>query len=467
MSGLRAALKDGPIGLRRSKTAVVEPVALRKALSALPALDIEMPAEDALEQAQRRVSLALEAGLPEQIVRRDLRDCARGYLSGPLPVGRQRNLRDRFLTFLERRPRRSAILGLIGAYLDRFALSDEAIVALAAWLDAHYSEWAFRNAEIWARRAQVFKLFQPALGPQLIAEAVCGTVSKDIILQETGLDRGREFGGFGESVFRAACEAVLDESFPNTAAVQLRLTEWARREDRLGYDGVWPEYARALVEPWGEGASVPAAHRNHIINELIAYAGDPRTGRSGKWAMLDGTLAKAILLRWLTRASVLQFLGIVDRTADPHMWSYRRAFWTSYLQAEHIDAAWVAFCANGAELAHAAARRTGDDSLKQFGLVARGTGKTADHAALIMTIGDLTIVDWSHNGKYNIWLLGHKGAPKLYMPEYSGYRLSKGPINGSHVNSEGMLWQRRIADVIAKNTGRRVNSDQWIPKRRK
>jgi hypothetical protein len=73
------------------------------------------------------------------------------------------------------------------------------------------------------------------------------------------------------------------------------------------------------------------------------------------------------MLRWLTRTSVYQFLDIVGRTADRYMWQYRRAFWTSYLEAGHIDEAWVVFGANGAPIAERAMRLDNSEKTIAFG----------------------------------------------------------------------------------------------------
>lgn len=96
--------------------------------------------------------------------------------------------------------------------------------------------------------------------------------------------------------------------------------------------------------------------------------GDPRA-KPARWrtVMDKAPGAYAVLMRWLTRASVLQFLDIVDRlmpdSAAKLMWAYRRAFWMSYLlsdgNAPGIDAAWVAFGDEGERLAKRAARESG------------------------------------------------------------------------------------------------------------
>ena len=41
--------------------------------------------------------------------------------------------------------------------------------------------------------------------------------------------------------------------------------------------------------------------------------------------------------RWLVKASLRQFLDVVDRVAPPQQWEYRRTFWTAVHEAGLID----------------------------------------------------------------------------------------------------------------------------------
>jgi hypothetical protein len=197
--------------------------------------------------------------------------------------------------------------------------------------------------------------------------------------------------------------------------------------------------------------------------------GDPRAD-PGRWrtVMDRAPGAYAVLMRWLTRASVLQFLDIVDRLMPDHasklMWSYRRAFWMSYLLSDGstpgIDAAWVAFGDDGARLARKTARETGDKSFTAFG---KQNDKSAQHAALILQMGDLTIVDWSHTAKYQVWKRGQRGIPALFKESYRYGTLYNAPIQESHVSPRTYTWQRRLAKIIE---GRTLFSAKpaWRPK---
>ena len=147
------------------------------------------------------------------------------------------------------------------------------------------------------------------------------------------------------------------------------------------------------------------------------------------------------------------------------MWSYRRAFWTSYLMGDGsgptIDAAWVAFGQSGARLANTIAKESGDRSFSAFGLQ---NDKAPDQAALIIQMGDLLIVDWSHSAKYNVWRKGDKGRPALFKERYRAGELYSAPLQESHSSPSTYSWQKRLARIIE---GRVFISEKpsWRPKR--
>lgn len=221
------------------------------------------------------------------------------------------------------------------------------------------------------------------------------------------------------------------------------------------YPPAFPDAARALLLPW-DGEDPPADHRARLIEVLEQLGGgDPRT-KPAAWRAVkeQAPQAYSVLMRWLTRASVFQFFDIVDQSlaSDPQgrlMWAYRRRFWTSYLLGEdgapEIEEAWVAFGADGAWLAKKAARENSEAGLAAFG---RQEDKSGSHAALIMRIGDLVVVDWSHNAKCNFWRKGDRGIPALYRDSYPRGTLYSAPEQHSHVAPANFSWQRKFAEII-------------------
>ncbi|MEQ8405778.1 MAG: EH signature domain-containing protein [Oceanicaulis sp.] len=229
----------------------------------------------------------------------------------------------------------------------------------------------------------------------------------------------------------------------------------ARFPDKVG------ETVNALLLPWRSGAPDKDVERK-VRNFVIAAVGDPRfAGSSAQWADVDEA-ARQVLTGWLTRASVVQFFDIVSQTMrmpdEKRMWRYRRKFWSAYLP--HITNAWVAFGAQGEHLARETARRTEDNSFKQFGRLHGSSQST--HAVLIITIGDLVIAEWSHSGMCRMWPRGHARAPKLYDPNYQAFALRWGEWwEERHHGNETYGWQRKFADKIRLETGVSVSAAEY------
>jgi hypothetical protein len=223
------------------------------------------------------------------------------------------------------------------------------------------------------------------------------------------------------------------------------------------------------MSPW-VSADPPAEHKAELITLALDWGGgDPRIRGSGKWLAVKDRApgAFSVLMRWLTSASVMQFLDIVDASldlpADRKMWSYRRAFWTSYLLGKDglkIDEAWIAFGRDAAVQARRAAIRTGDKSFETHGIQ---TERSDQHSALIVKLGQKTIVDWSHSGKCQFWARDDPKAPKLYEPRYFG-GLYSAPRQEIHSSPSTYSWQKKCAEIIE---GHHFYSERpsWRPKR--
>ena len=80
-----------------------------------------------------------------------------------------------------------------------------------------------------------------------------------------------------------------------------------------------------------------------------------------------------------------------------------------------------------------------------------------------MKIGDMTIVDWSHNGKCQFWRRGDANAPSLYQSSYHS-ALYGAPQQEVHASPATYSWQRKVAGIIEE---RQFYSERtsWRPKR--
>jgi len=410
---------------------------------------------------QSRVAGIIRSGQSATLSRRDLRESARTWLHVPHPPGREPAIGDELLAEIGRLERRSALFALLDAYLDAFDEADVDLIRLAGQLSEMNAAWPWRATDPWPARLDAFDLLSPSTAPGRIAGAVLASEQGTRpVFEAAGLTtEGRRLGGLGEAAFRSACLQVGDIK-PETAVIpQERLMAWAGESGGLVYPKAWPEFAGALFRPW-RSADPARKHKTALIERALGYAGDPRVNQA-RWRPVKDAAGDAyeVILRWLTRASVEQFFDIVSETMTdrPDMWAERRKFWTAYLRADMISAAWVAFGSDGARRADRAATQTRGSGLSMFGRLSTGSGRTPQHAALIMRIGDLTIVDWSHNGSWNIWKRRDPHHPVLFrhnrqrLPDYAPAELMNAPAKGPHMSG----WQFKVANIIKAETGLR------------
>jgi len=462
MSFLAKLAADPKALTARMRVGASEPVELRKAVRKLDQRQglSDKPVEHLFELQNRILRLASEDSL-HLISRRDMREAGKVVLHGDTPLASIPDVIDRFLHQVERSKRRAAFFGVIDAYLDGFESGNQTVQSLADRLSALASRWAWRPTDHLPARLAQFSLLDPKKAPELIAKHMLtsGRHPREV-LAEAGLDTGgRRFGGLVEAAFRIACSIVMGWHGQEAAGGQRVLIEWARDDfGKFGYQKSWSNFVSAALVPW-EVAEPSEAHKSALIEVLEHFGGGDPRAHPHRWreVMDRAPGAYSVLMRWLTRASVLQFLDVVDRLMPDYqakqMWAYRRAFWTSYLLSDGsspgIDAAWVAFGDEGARLANKAARESGDKSFSAFG---KQNDKSSVHAALILQIGDLTIVDWSHSAKYQVWKRGEKGAPELFKISYRAGALYNAPTDGSHVSPATYSWQKRLAQIIEGRT---------------
>lgn len=370
---------------------------------------------------------------------------------------------------------------LVKHYLD--LVSAKQSVLLTSRLTWLFLNFFGENAEIDARLGQILsetaagpappeqtkRLFDAGLldarsGPSRLSRLIDDSRDVEAVLEELMFDASLANSGFEAAAFKELCTDTVSRS-SDPAELTNRVLTWAR-DALVPGEMRFPELAGvtadALLLPWDNANVNPSKLTEASIKQfLISALGDPRfSTSSARWSTVSED-AKIVLKRWMSRAAVTQFFDIVDATMDTpaskRMWRYRRAFWTSYLN--EIEDAWVVFGTTGASMARRAAHQAEDKSLLQFGTF-NTSGAVSTHAVLILTIGQLTIAEWSHNGRCWIWL-SSSGAVSPYQRFYSVHSLRHADWDTTHANSEGYHWQRKIADKISYETGIKKSQNQY------
>lgn len=318
--------------------------------------------------------------------------------------------------------------------------------------------------EIWRDADRKWQFFDPPSGPRSVAATILGgSESVDAILTAAGLDDPlRAVGGYA----RAVQDDLLSQ-LPAALNGHSALVAFARSEEFLVHGNKLrfqePEaqgaIARGLLAPWLRGvAAPPAALQSAVQGFLLKHLGDPRRRKSA-WQPA-GEEATALMRRWLGRASFQAFFDLISDLASDRQWKYRKAFWSAYLNEEHVDDIWLAL----ASTLHESAQAVKDLD----GAYAKLSGASYQ-AVLVFRIKHLVLCEWSNIGKLRAWPQAGKQAPRPYEEVYSAGDLKspsmafEGPSaqlsrhNGlSHIGPENGSWQRKAASFITRETGIRL-----------
>jgi hypothetical protein len=321
-----------------------------------------------------------------------------------------------------RRERKSIDRSIITAYLRNFPHDHPAFDHLthASALVANRHDWP------WRERGTKWDLWKPDQGPDHLSRALLSAENPAQLLREIGLDGDLATGAFVGETLLSACETTaghrgevaqqsgrrliaLFESFPATKELNAAL-------------------AYALLAPWTR-ESCTDAHQRLISGLLVQRNGDPRL-TPPRWAALrrdvlemfpsaDIDQAFAVLRRWLVRATVREFFSVVAKTVERRdQWKERTDFWLAYLDEGMITDAWFAFGSQAEWLA----RKFLEDQAMVYATL-EGGGATSAQSALIFSIGDVRIAEWSDNGSCRFWQSVDPKAPALYKRQYNGTSL--------------------------------------------
>ncbi|EME68214.1 hypothetical protein H261_19486 [Paramagnetospirillum caucaseum] len=409
-----------------------------------------------LDDLRRRLSQARSAGDWTSISTRDWRYVADCLGAGQSPLVDDAGFLDEYLARLKDQLSRRAISRLIRYYVTHFDPAHQGLRKIAAFLQVAVGQWQWQ----WSDKEAV-DMFDVSNAPSQLAKYV--RRSKEMpaadAMEAAGLGGtlyGCKLAGHAYIAAANGLKTFISNNPSSLPAIR-RFASWGVVDSRFAFDGTSGAAARmaeAMLLPWVD-RQPPDDVRSFIESHLLALLHDLRIERS-RWLDVAED-AKRVMRRWLTRASLEQFLDVVDRTAQTHMWAARRKFWNAYYENKFMLEAWVAFAKDGADLAKRLAAEKENPAIGNFGLLESGA-RDKTQAVLIMQIGELLVADWSHNGKCHVWLSGNPSAPKLYR-SYSREDL----VTGSDFEKMHLgAWQSDVHEYIRRNTGIRMMSRDYM-----
>lgn len=412
-----------------------------------------------LKALRDRLSQVKVSGNWEAISKREWRYVADCLSFGESPLIDDDAFLDEYLGRLKEQRSRRGVSRLIRYYLRHFNPEHPGIIKIAAYLREVVMQWKWH----WADQREIVDLFHVSSAPEKLAWYIMESQEPPTATMEAiglgGSLYGALIAGHGYLIAADRLKKAIANS-PNMSLPAIkRFATWGLVDNRFAFEsttGALAHMTDALLLPWVD-RQPPEDSQAFIEAHLLSLLHDLRIDRS-RWMGVNEE-AKRVMRRWLTKASLEQFLDVVDRTAQSHMWAARRKFWFAYYENKFMLEAWVAFAATGADLARKLAAERDNPAIRNFGTLNRGTGVVKDHAVLIMQIGELVVADWSHNGKCHIWLPGNEDSPKLYKRSYDREEL----INGSSWDKKHLgAWQTDVHGYIQRNTDIRMMTRDYM-----
>jgi hypothetical protein len=442
-------------------------LAITKGHDVVPA----MPPSERLEQVWRDVQRARTAGEDlAALPHRTLRDVAwllwdprrqAAKLPGLLPV------------LLARADARSNMLRrLIEVWLRDFDPMDQSVsevgLHIAKALKPHHAGPLDR----WRVLNERYDFFNAAIGPSRLAQTLLREASL-APLNAAGLNEPmRASGGFMRAVTGAYGQGLPTQlRGANGAAVLAEARNFYAPAGQLRFDepAARGAMADALVGAWSTGHG-PDPLRAEVLSFLRLHLGDPRV-RKARWAEAsDATLR--VVRAWLAQLTLDAFFDVIGRFAEKAgqdlQWQARKAFWSACLRKGWITDSWLALGPNvHNDLA------VNRELRGSYGKLENGT--TSNHSALLMRIGRLVFVEWSHNGSLHAWPDDAKNVPRLSpTPVYrkgdlDSIGLKFPPPDGrpdlSEIGDRGLthsaVWQGRVAALLRQREGLRLAPHEW------
>ena len=204
-----------------------------------------------------------------------------------------------------------------------------------------------------------------------------------------------------------------------------------------------------------------------IANLIENNFDDPITGKS-KWPSvpdnLGGIQARErcldIVRKWQVFRSITLFFKIIEQVVDSehkHQFPIRRDFWLKYFDKGMVQDAWVVLGPKAQAQMDRLKQQTEDYRALKW---ASMSGGPSDQCALLMKLGDTTVMEFSHSGKVRMW--GEKdgstevrsGVPVLHDPAYRADDLRADcPKSQMFTHDPYGRWRVSADQCIARLTG--------------
>jgi len=204
-----------------------------------------------------------------------------------------------------------------------------------------------------------------------------------------------------------------------------------------------------------------------IANLIENNYEDPVIGK-GSWPAVPESLGGIktrnlcleTVVKWRVFRSIALFFNIIEKVAETehrHQFPIRRDFWIKYFDRGIIKDAWVILGTKAENQMQLLNQQSDEYSGLEW---AKLSGGRSDQCALLMKVGNMTVMEFSHSGKVRMW--GEKdgstnfnsSVPRLRQKLYKADNLRAAcPSNQMFTHDPGGRWRIAAERCIARLSG--------------
>jgi len=147
-------------------------------------------------------------------------------------------------------------------------------------------------------------------------------------------------------------------------------------------------------------------------------------------------------------------MEVLNSSNQSLQWRTRENFWRNFIERDFVREAWIAFGPDAYRQAQKLIKSGQLRSRGAFGIL-ENSQIQGHHSVLIMRIGDLTISEWTHDGKVRFYRSRNSAKPDFYKLRYDPEVLRR-DSKADHFKVHLGAWQYDVAEYIYQITGLKV-----------
>ena len=162
--------------------------------------------------------------------------------------------------------------------------------------------------------------------------------------------------------------------------------------------------------------------------------------------------------KWHIFQSIQLFFKIIEEVVmdgeQNHQFPKRREFWLKYFLRGWVSEAWVILGTKGVKEA-LGYKSSGDEVFSNLTWGKLSSAKN-DQCVLLMKIGNMTVVEWSHSGACRVWKSDDLNAPKFNNKAYVGEELRADVFDEDKdriTHDPSGNWENKITNRINEYSG--------------